>query len=52
MLRVFVLVSTPFLLGLACIQSPPPPLTIEPLARQVDFTRDVKPLLEALGYHD
>jgi len=37
MLRVLVLLGSVCALGLTCLPSPPPPLTIEPLARPVGF---------------
>lgn len=46
MLRALVLLSSLFLLGVACVPSPLPPVTVEPLAREVSFIEDVKPVLD------
>lgn len=46
MLRVLVLLGSFCALGTTCIPSPPPPLTVKPLARPVGFLDDVQPLLD------
>ena len=45
----FILATIPsfFLLGVACIPSPLPPLEFEPLARPIDYLGDVKPILDS-----
>ncbi len=44
--RILAIISTLFLVGVACVPSPLPPVTVEPVARPVSFLKDVKPVLD------
>ena len=46
MLRIVVIVSTLFVLGVACVPTPLPPIRVEPIPRAVAFLDDVKPVLD------
>lgn len=46
MLRILAILLTLFTMGVSCVPSPLPPVTVEPVSKPVSFLEDVKPVLD------